>query len=155
SLLLLSAGFAGAQPAITGGPVNAASFAILGLPNASIAQGSMVILFGRGLEPAMLASRSAFPLPTPLSGTCMRANVRCTTVNAIMIYTFGPQVAAILPSNIPTGDGTLTLTFNGQTSAPVPIRVVASSFGMLTRNIGGSGPAIAQNFNSQTDQPTN
>lgn len=154
-LLLLMAGIAAAQPVITGGPVNAASYALAGLPNASIAQGSMFVLFGRRMGPPALNIVSAFPLPTNLSGTTVRVTVGGTTVNAIMIYTSDFQVAAILPSSTPAGNGTLTVTFNNQTSAAVPIRVVPSSVGIFTRNSAGSGPGIAQNFNSATDLPVN
>ena len=155
ALFVFAAALATAQPVITGGPVNAASYALVGLPNASIAQGSMFIVFGRNMGPPALLKVSAFPLPANLGGTSIRATVGGTSVDAIMIYTSAGQVAAILPSSTPAGDGTLTLTFNGQTSAAAPIRVVRNSIGIFTRNSAGSGPGIAQNFNSQTDQPLN
>ena len=113
-LLLIMTGLAAAQPVITGGPVNAASYALAGLPNANIAQGSMFIVFGQVLGPFPLRGVGAFPLPTNLGGTSIRVTVGGTTVNAIMIYTSGNQVAAILPSSTPTGNGTLTLTFGNQ-----------------------------------------
>ena len=52
----LLVGLANAQPTITGGPVNAASYALAGLPNANIAQGSMFILFGQDLGPSAQAN---------------------------------------------------------------------------------------------------
>jgi len=155
SLLFLLLGCAAAQPVITGGPVNAASYAPLGLPNTGIAQGAMFVVFGRGLGPASILTVNAFPLPTALGGTSIRVTVGGTTVGAIMIYTLARQVAAILPSNAPVGNGTLTITFGNQASAPVPVQVVRSSFGTFSRNEAGSGPAIVQNFISQTDQPLN
>jgi uncharacterized protein (TIGR03437 family) len=155
SIVLLCAASATAQPKITGGPVNAASYIGPGRPNSSIAQGSMFIVFGQNMGPANLVQINSLPVPATLGGTSIRVTVGGTTVNALMIYSSGGQVAAVLPSNAATGDGTLTLTFNNQTSAPAPIRVIPSSFGMFTRNSGGSGPAIVQNFISQTQQPTN
>src|ERR1035438_9796877 len=107
--VFLLAGAAHAQPMITGGPVNAASYAIAGLPNANIAQGSMFILFGQNLGPAAQANASSFPLPTNLGGTSIVATVGGTAVNAIMLYSNNAQVAAILPSSTPIGAGTLTL----------------------------------------------
>ena len=153
--LLFAAGLAQAQPRITGGPVNAASYIGAGRPNANIAQGSMFILFGESLGPQNLVQANSLPLQGNLSGTVIRVTVGGTNVTAYMIYTSFGQVAAVLPSNTPVGDGTLTLTFNNQTSAAVPIRVSASTFGMFTRNSGGTGPAIVQNFISQSQQPTN
>jgi uncharacterized protein (TIGR03437 family) len=53
-------------------------------------------------------------------------------------------VNAILPSNTPIGAATVTVTYNGQTSQPVPINVTATQFGLFTANAGGNGPGIAQ-----------
>lgn len=153
--LLLLAGGAYAQPKITGGPVNAASYALAGLPNANIAQGSMFILFGQNLGPAAQANASSFPLQPTLGGTSISATVGGTAVSAIMLYSNSSQVAAILPSTTPIGAGTLTLSFNNKASNTVPIQVVASTLGIFTRNQSGSGPGVLFNFNSQSDQPVN
>lgn len=153
---VLAAALAHAQaPMITGGPVNAASYVIHGLPNANIAQGSMFILFGNNIGPPKIANAFNFPLPTTLSGTSIQVTVGATATKAIMLFAVGSQVAAILPSATPIGSGTLTLTFNGQSSNAVPINIVASTLGIFTRNQSGSGPGVLFNFNSQSDQPLN
>jgi uncharacterized protein (TIGR03437 family) len=72
-----------------------------------------------------------------------------------MLYTSKGQVGAILPSATPEGNATLTLNYNNLTSNPVVIRVVRSAFGMFTLNQGGRGPAVVQNFVSQTQVPVN
>jgi uncharacterized protein (TIGR03437 family) len=144
-----------AQPVLSPA-VNAASYSLPGLPNSSIAQGSMFILFGSNLGRVSDLSTLRFPLPTSegLQGTTIQVTVGSTTVNAIMVYTTPNQVAAILPSNTPVGTGRLTLTYNGQ-SASTDITVVRSSFGIFTVNQAGSGPSIVQNVLSGTDQPVN
>jgi uncharacterized protein (TIGR03437 family) len=76
-------------------------------------------------------------------------------VNALPLYTTPSQVGAILPSDCPVGDGTVTVTYKGQTSAAVPIHVVRSTFGIFTQNQQGSGPAACHNVNSETDRPLN
>ena len=76
-------------------------------------------------------------------------------MNCIMLYTMAFQVAAVLPSNTPVGDGTVQLTFDGQTSNLLPIHVVERSLGIFARNQSGGGPGIIQNFNSEADQPIN
>ncbi len=147
-----------AQPVVNeGGVLNAASYMLPGLPGHGIAQGSMFIAFGRNLGPASLVQATSFPLPTTqgLAGTSIRVTVAGVTTNAIMIYTVAGQAAAILSSQTPVGEGTLTVTYQGQTSAPVRIRVVRSAFGVFTRNQAGSGPAIVQNVNSEADRPVN
>jgi uncharacterized protein (TIGR03437 family) len=145
-----------AQPVVNpGGVLNVASYAIPGLQNSDIAQGSMFVVFGQRLGPAALQQARSFPLPTQLAGTSIRVTGGGVTADAIMIYTSAGQVAAILPSRIPPGEATITLTYNTQTSAPVRFRVARSSVGVFTRNQAGSGPGIVQNYVSATDQPVN
>ena len=146
------------QPAIApDGVVNAASYLARGFSNSGIARGSLFLIFGSYLGPDTLASAAAYPLPDSdgLAGTRVRIDAGGFTAFALMVYTSNRQVAAILPSNAPEGDATLTLNYNNLTSNPVVIRIVRSRFGMFTLNQAGSGPAIAQNFVTQTDQPVN
>jgi uncharacterized protein (TIGR03437 family) len=144
-----------AQPNVaTGGVLNVASYSYPGLPNGSIAQGSMFVVFGGNLGTTSTGNLT-FPLQPKLDNTSIQVSSGGTTVNALMIYTTPGQVAAILPSNTPTGSAMLTLTYNGQTSAPVDIQVVPSSFGAFTQNQAGSGPAVIQNYVSATDLPVN
>ena len=155
SMLAMSLACAQPAPKITGGPVNAASYVLAGLPNANIAQGSMFILFGQNVGPTKLTNAFTFPLPLTLGETSISINVGASAVKAIMLYAASTQVAAILPSSTPIGTGSLTLTFNGQTSNAVSIHVVASTLGIFTRNQNGTGPGVLFNFNSQSDQPVN
>ena len=122
--------------------VNAASYLNAGLPNGKLAQGGMFILFGAEMGPVSLGIISTFPLPTNLTGTSARVTVGATTVDCIMIYTSASQIAAILASNVPTGNGTLTVTYNGQTSPPLNIEIAQSNFGIFALNEGGSGHGI-------------
>lgn len=131
-----------------------ASYAYSPLPGGSIAQGSMFTVFGSGLGTTSSGALS-FPLQKTMDGTSIQVSSGSTAVDALMIYTTPGQVAAILPSNTPTGSANLTLTYNGQTSSPVPITVVTSSFGAFTQNQGGSGPGIFQDYVSATQLPTN
>jgi uncharacterized protein (TIGR03437 family) len=142
-----------AQPVIRpGSVVNAASYIPRGLPNHGIAQGGMFILKGLGLGARGVAVASSFPLQPNMGGTSMRITVAGTAVNALMIYVVGGQVfepggpfdqlAGIVPSNTPTGDGTITVTYMGQTSPPVAITIVRSAFGIFTINQAGFGPGV-------------
>jgi uncharacterized protein (TIGR03437 family) len=69
------------------------------------------------------------------------------TVFPLMIYTSASQVAMLMPSSAPTGGGTITVTYNGQTSVPAALQVVGATFGMLTLNQGGNGPAVVTDAN--------
>lgn len=145
---------AAAAPQI-GAILNAASYTLPGLPNYGIAPGSMFVVFGTELGPAGLQQASGSPLPPSLGGTSMRVTVGATAVDAIMVYTSATQAAAILPSSTPVGIGLLAVTYQGRTSQSGAFRILRSAPGLLAQNQAGSGPALAQNFNSTADQPRN
>ena len=111
----------------------------------------MITIFGESLGPATLTSAQSLPLPTELAGT----RVRIGNQDAYLIYTSARQVAAIVPSTIPSGAADVTVTFNGQTSQAQRVNIVAADFGIFTRNSGGYGPAIIQNFVSDANVPLN
>jgi len=134
--------------------LNVASYTRVGLPGGSIAQGSMFTVFGGSMGTTFTGALS-FPLQTTMQGTSIKVTSGSTSVDAIMIYTSAGQVNAILPSSTPAGSAMLTLTYNGQTSPPVPVQIVPSSFGAFTLNQAGSGPAVIQNYVSATSLPVN
>ena len=140
SFLLISAAIArlSAAPVITS-VANAAS----NIPfNSPIAQGAVFVIKGSSLGPADISVATAPFQNTNLSGTSVAVTVGSTTVNALMYYTSDKQVAALLPSNTPTGAGSFTVTYNGQTSAAVGHGITASNVGILTLDSSGQGPAI-------------
>jgi uncharacterized protein (TIGR03437 family) len=152
--LLTAATAAAASPQI-GAILNAASYTRPGLPNYGIAPGSIFVVFGTELGPAVLQQPAGYPYPTTLGATSVRVTVGTTTVDAIMVYTSATQVAAILPSNTPVGIGLLSVTYQGRTGEPGAFRILRSAPGLLTLTETGTGPALAQNFNSAADQPRN
>src|SRR5215831_4838935 len=103
-----------------------------GLPNAQIAQGSLFVIKGSGLGPANIVVASPAFQTTTLSGTSVAVTAGGSTVNAPMYYTSASQIAALLPSSTATGTATLTVTYNGQVSAPAQFTVVQFGFGILT-----------------------
>ncbi|HTX35037.1 MAG TPA: hypothetical protein VME43_08445, partial [Bryobacteraceae bacterium] len=131
----------GAQPAISA-VENAASNVGPGMPNAGIAQGCIFIVQGSGLGPSQIQIATAAFQNTALGGTSISVAVGSTTVNALMYYTSAAQLAALLPSDTPTGAGTLTVTYN-QVSGTAPITVVANNLGIFSIDSSGSGPGIA------------
>ena len=121
---------------------NAASNLVPALPNSAIAQGAIFIVKGSGLGPAAISIAQAAFQTTTLNGTSAKITSGGTTVSALMYYTSDGQIAALLPSNTPTGNGTLTVTYNNQTSAATPITVVPSNLGIFTIDSSGQGPGI-------------
>jgi uncharacterized protein (TIGR03437 family) len=122
---------------------NAASYRGPGLPASAIAQGSIFTLYGTGLGPATCNPTVAFPIPTSMCGVSLTVTVNGVSTSPIPlgIYYGGQQVNAILPSNTPTGTGTITATYQSQTSAAYAIQVTDSAFGTFTTNSQGLGQA--------------
>src|SRR5438270_5680241 len=146
------------QPTITpNGVVNAASYLSQAYTNYGIARGSMFLVFGSALGPVNLVQATSFPLPTSdgLAGTRVLISIGAYNAACPMVYTSLTQIAAIMPSAAPEGDGTLVVSYQNQASTSVPIHVTRSAFGIFTRNQAGTGPAIVQNFVSQTSTPLN
>jgi uncharacterized protein (TIGR03437 family) len=123
-------------------------------PNAGIAQGAMFVVKGNNLGPAAIVIAASFPLQTTLAGTSVQVTVGGQTVNTIMYYTQAQQVATILPSNTPPGTGTLTVTYNGQSSS-APVVVVQNGVAMYTINQDGTGDAVATLPNNSVVFPDN
>jgi len=121
---------------------NAATNIPQALPSGGIAQGSIFIVQGSGLGPANIAIASNAFQSTTLSNTSVAVAVGGTTVNALMYYTSTGQVAALLPSNTPTGSGSVVVTYNNQASAAAPVTVVANNLGIFTTDSTGQGPGI-------------
>lgn len=146
---LAGAAFAQNPVVNANGVVNVASFAYAGLPNGDIAPGSMVVMFGSNLGPATLQQAATYPLPTSLSGTSVRVTSGGAAADAILSYVSASQIAAIVPSSVPAGNASLTVTYNGKTSSAATFKIVPNSFGIFSSNQAGNGPGIIANANSQ------
>lgn len=145
------------QPQINpNGVVNAASYLTAAFPNYGLARGSLFLVFGTALGPQTLVA-ATFPLPTSdgLAGTRVLLASGGYSAACPMVYTSLTQVAALVPSNAPEGDATLVVSYQNLASVSVPVHVVHSAFGVFTLNQAGSGPAVVQNFVSQTSTPVN
>ena len=153
-----------AQPApsiLSNSVVNAASYAQSGMPNYGIAQGGTFILQGQNLGAKGVVVANSFPLQTSMGGTSMTIKVGGASVDALMIYVVAgqpnssDQLAGIVPSNTPTGNGTITVTFNGRTSGAAPITIVANAFGIFAINQAGIGPGVFTDPNFRPNTLTN
>ncbi len=144
--LILTAS-AAAQPAIDrNGVVSSASFAPALSVGGAIAQGSIFSVFGKNLGPAATAQPTAFPLSNTLGGASVKVTAGATTLNAIPVYSSPTLINAIMPSNTPVGQVQVTITFNGASSAPQTVNIVANGPAIYTATGAGAGPAILQNF---------
>jgi uncharacterized protein (TIGR03437 family) len=150
AFLIASCAFA--QPSIYSTEVvNSASFLVQGQPGSGIAQGSIFTIFGTGVGPNTMVQAGPLPLKTSLGGTSVTVTVGGQTVKAYILAALSYQVNALLPSSTPTGSGTVTVTYNNQTSAPEPVQIVSAAFGTYTFNSNGIGQAIATDLNYQSN----
>lgn len=122
--------------------VNAATYIDPSLPNGAIAQGSIAIAKGENLGPASIAVDAKPFQNTTLTGTSVAITVGGTTVAPLMYYTSFNQIAFLVPSNTPTGTGTITVNYSGQQGAPAPITIVANNIGIFTVTSDGQGAGI-------------
>jgi uncharacterized protein (TIGR03437 family) len=139
---------------ITGIPVitqvlNNYSLLPLGVANSGIALGSLFIIKGANLASATTAvlQSSASPgLPTTLNGATVSLTVDgLKEPSPAFYYAIDSQLALVMPSGIPTGAGTITVTYNGQTSAPYQFYIVANAMGFDAYYGIGSGLGVATN----------
>ena len=143
-----------AQPTVSTPALSSAVARGQGLPGSGVAQGSIFSIYGSGLGPSTWIEANQFPLPTSLGGTSVMVTIQGTSVPAIVLGVDSTQVNALLPSSTPVGNGTFTVTYNKQTSAPSLIQVAASAFGIYTFNEQGTGQAIATDVNYQVNMIT-
>jgi len=102
-----------------------------GAPNYGIAPSSIFIVTGTGLaDPGTpVLQNTSGGLPLTLNGASITVVVNGVTVHPALYYTTPTQLAAVLPAATPVGIGTLTVTYNGASSAAAAIQVVASAVG--------------------------
>jgi hypothetical protein len=132
----------GAPPSTSGGPTiiaiqNNSSRIPAGLPNYGIAPSSLFVVAGSGLaDPGdpVLQSSQAPGIPLTLNGASITVVVNGVTTRPGLWYTSPTQIAAVLPAATPVGNGTLTVTYKGATSAPAAIQVVPSAVGINSYN---------------------
>ena len=111
-----------------------------------IAPGEIITITGSGLGPTQIISASLGGdgfYDAALAGTSIQFN----GIPAPMIYTSATQVAAIVPYAVAVGTAQVTVTYQGQISAPVTVAVAASAPGLFTQGSAGQGQAAAVNQN--------
>jgi len=155
---------------LPGGIQNAASYQSAALPaNAppdvympftGIAPGSLFLVRGTGLGPAVPAG-GALPYPNRLpdvpNGTQVLVRSLDTEAehSAWLLYTSDTQVNAILPSSVPAGPAEVIVSYGGESSEPLAIRVLPSAPGLFTIAQNGLGSGVIQNYESPASQPLN
>lgn len=146
---------AGNAPTITsGGIINAASYMPASMEAGALARGSFFTIYGTNLGPTPQQSQTTYPLNTTLGDVSVKISQGSTVVSAYMVFVSATQINAILPSNAPTGDVQVAVTYRGTASQASTAKVVATNFGIFS-TASGRGPGIIQNYVSPTVMPLN
>ena len=132
-----------------GGIVNAASNR-----SGTIARGSFFTIYGSNLGPAPYQQVQGYPIPDTMGGVIVTVSQGNYNKRAFLHFVSPPQINAILPSDTPLGNVTITVNYNGNVSATATMTVVDTNFGTFS-TASGPGPGIVQNYNSAADQPLN
>jgi uncharacterized protein (TIGR03437 family) len=133
-------------PSITA-VVNNYSYIPTGFTNSGIAPGTIMLIFGSGMSQTpssvFLNSTVAPGLPQTWEQAKLSVTVGSTTVIPAIYYATPTQIAAELPSNTPTGTASITVSYNGQTSAAFQFQVVPHALGFNTYYGNGTGLFLA------------
>lgn len=136
---------------------NSFSHAPQGMPNSAIAQGSRMAVYGSNIGPSAEVFPDA-PLKGELGGVSVQIRSGDVTTNALMVYASSGFVNCVVPSATPLGDATVTLTYKGRTTEPVPVTIVKTSVGIRSGGDheirgGGSGYGPAVSWNVPAEVP--
>lgn len=151
-------GSTGPTPPVITALQNNYSYILPGLPNYGIAPGTLFIIKGTNLNNSPITSlqSSAAPgLQKTLNGTSVSVTVNGTTTNPVFYYSSPSQLGMVLPSSTPVGTGTITVTNSGTASAPFPIQVVQSAFGIDSLYGSGTGAGVATDASGNIFTATN
>ena len=158
--VLYACGPSGVFKTLTGAEAQTTSIGINAVLNgASILQGpvspgEIVVITGSGLGPPELIAATAAANgldSTQLSGTTVRFNA----IPAPLIYTSATQVAAQVPNMFLVSRAQVTVTYEGRTSAPLPVQVAGSSPGVFTLDASGKGQAVVLNLDASVNTAAN
>jgi uncharacterized protein (TIGR03437 family) len=122
----------------------------------NIAQGSIFSVYGSNLGPSSPPS-IPFPRPTTVGGVTVTFTPAAggTGTPVYLVYVGAGQVNALLPSTVPVGNYSVTVTNGTVTSAPFATQVVASKLGLFTQDQTGTGLAVVQNYISASQVDVN
>ncbi|HLJ47375.1 MAG TPA: hypothetical protein VKU01_15265 [Bryobacteraceae bacterium] len=142
---------------------NAASLISTDFPNGGVTHGGRLLVVEPDTSVRLgtcgTTNADQFPTPTNLNGTTMSiamgdGSFDVPIVSVVACSGTGDQITGIVPSGVPAGLGTLTVSYNGL-SVSSPITVFDRLPGIYTINQLGTGPAHIQNTNPGADPVDN
>ena len=122
---------------------------------AGLARGSRFTIFGQHLGPARPVEATRYPLPTRLADVSVILSRGDTTRSAYLTFASEQQINAILPSDLPLGELSLTADYSGFRTTVAAVKVVENAFGFFFSRQNGQDAGVFQNVVSPTDYPLN
>jgi uncharacterized protein (TIGR03437 family) len=118
-----------------------------------VSPGKIMVIYGAGLGPSTLVQNqpSNGQFGTELSGTRVSFN----GLAAAILYTSATQVAAIVPYAVTGTTAQVTMTYQGEVSAPFTVPVATSAPSLFTLNQSGAGQAAAINADGTVNTAAN
>jgi uncharacterized protein (TIGR03437 family) len=143
---------------LTGGIVNAASYAVANGAGAAVGPGSLVVIFSSPMA-TEAANFTGSSLPPSLSGVSVRFNDITAPIVSVSPGGANPYVSVqvpfeVLASGQTSGSVPVVLTVNGALSAPAQSPIVFSAPGIFTIPPTGQGNAVLVFVDSTTKVPT-
>jgi uncharacterized protein (TIGR03437 family) len=142
------------------GVQNAASNASASQFGRGLARGSIFVVKGARFGPPELL-QAVQPYPSQLPEGEGGTRITITPVESgvptdtELIYTWEWQAAGIVPLETPLGPADVTVSWQGETSEPTRIEILATAPALFTQGMTGYGPGVIQNYNSADNQPLN
>jgi uncharacterized protein (TIGR03437 family) len=115
-----------------------------GFTNSGVTPSSLIVIHGSNMaDPNAQAvlQDSSKTLPTTLNGASAKVTAGGKDYPLPLYYAIASQIAAVLPHDVPTGNATVTVTYNNQSSAAFSFTVVSTAFGISNYN---GNTAVAQ-----------
>ncbi len=124
--------------------MNAASRLPASLRGGAIARGARFTIPGVRLGPEARARGSESDPPTRLAEVSVQIRQGDVTAVAGLLLVSAVRIDAWLPLSAPLGDALLTVTYQGRTSEPYRLTIVASSLGLFTSETAPDALAAAR-----------
>jgi uncharacterized protein (TIGR03437 family) len=110
-----------------------------------VSPGEIVTVFGNGIGPAAMTVST--PTNNVLPTEVASATVFIGGIPAPMLFTWTNQASVVVPYEVTPGTTTVTVSYGGQVSLELPVKVTPTAPGLYTADQSGQGQAVAFNEN--------
>ncbi len=151
AVLLLASSSSAQEPLIhPNGVVSAASFRPADFPQADLAPGALISIFGRSLGPQAGVQAGQFPLPEELGPIRTRVRIN-DQLMCRLLYVSDTQINCQLPHGLAGNRVRVRVVTSAGQSRDIEVPFAPNGVGLFTQARNGRGPLLAQNFEDVPD----